>query len=468
MTISQRTKEQTWSEREFAAVNLGDQRLNTRLKKLAEDLSTAPAAPINQASEDWAATKAAYRFFQNDKVTSAQILSPHRTRTLERMKQEPVILAVQDTSYLNFSSHKQTQGLGPIGDRRSARLGLVTHNILAVTPQGLPLGLLHQAGWARTGYKQQSERERKQTSIEQKESYRWIQGLESVQSCKPEHTRVITVCDRECDIYEFFVAAERCQAEFVIRASWNRHLKDSKGLRLWEHLQARPVAGCYQITVPSRDAQPERTATLAVRFGAVTLGPTQRSKQSLFYPLPPIRLNAIYVTEVDAPNLENQIEWMLLTNIAVTTVEEALEKVLWYCCRWQIEVFHKILQHGCTVEQCRLQSADRLNRYITLMSIVAWRLFWMTWMRRSYPNTPALTILTEIEMRTLLLLTHQPGEAQRSNFCVSQAVLAIAQLGGFLARKSDGEPGPTVLWRAWTVLQNATRLGSRLFPQIYG
>ncbi|MBD1856571.1 MULTISPECIES: IS4 family transposase [Leptolyngbya] len=347
MSISEHNKEQSWSEWEFAQVNLGDQRLNTRLRKLAADLSATPEAPINQASEDWAATKAAYRFFQNEKVISEQILNSHQARTVERMKQEAVVLAIQDTSYLNFSTHKQTQGLGPIGDRRSASLGLVTHNILAVTPQGLPLGLLHQIGWARAGYNQQSERERKNTSIEHKESYRWVQGLKFVQSFKPENTRVITLCDGESDIYELFVAAERCHSEFVIRAAWNRHLKDSEFPRLWEQLQAQPVAGCYQITVPSSGSKPERTTTLAVRFGTVTLAPTQRPKQSLFYPLPPVMLDAVYVTEVDAPNAEDQIEWMLLTNIAVNSFEQALEKVEWYCCRWQIEVFHKILQHGC-------------------------------------------------------------------------------------------------------------------------
>lgn len=144
------------------------------------------------------------------------------------MAAQPIVLAIQDTSYLNFSSHKQTQGLGPIGDSRSASQGLVTHNILAVTPQGLPLGLLNQTSWARAGYSQQTERERKNTSIEHKESYRWIQGLEAVQKLKPASTRVITLCDRESDIYEFFVAAERSQAEFVIRAAWDRHLKDSE------------------------------------------------------------------------------------------------------------------------------------------------------------------------------------------------------------------------------------------------
>jgi beta-glucosidase-like glycosyl hydrolase len=170
MSISEINKELTWSEWEFEQVNLGDKRLNTRLKKLAEELSALPEAPINQANEDWAATKAAYRCFQNDKFTREQVLSPHQARTVEWMKQEPVVLAVQDTSYLNFSTHKQTQGLGPIGDSRSASVGLVTYNILAVTPQGLLLGLLNQTGWARGGYNQQSERERKNTSIEQKES----------------------------------------------------------------------------------------------------------------------------------------------------------------------------------------------------------------------------------------------------------------------------------------------------------
>lgn len=468
MILSKMTQEQTWSEQEFERVDLGDQRLNMRLKKLAEDLSAAPEAPINQASQDWAATKAAYRFFQNDKVTSEQILSPHRTRTLERMKAESVVLAVQDTSYLNYSRHKQTQGLGPIGDRRSASQGIVTHNILALTPQGLPLGLLHQTGWTRVGYSQQSERERKNTSIEQKESYRWIQGLETVQQLKPENTRVITICDRESDIYEFFVAAERCQAEFVIRAAWSRHLKDSECPRLWEQMQAQSVAGTYLITVPARDSKPGRTAKLAVRFGTVTLAPTQRPKHSLFYPLPPVTLQAIYVTEIEALDGEHPIEWMLLTNIAVTCFEQALEKVGWYCQRWQIEVFHKILQHGCTVEQCRLQSADRLNRYITLMSIVAWRLFWMTFLQRSHPTASARTILTQVEIQTLMLLTHGQGGSHPSDFCVAQAVIAIAKLGGFLARKGDGDPGPTVIWRGWFVLQSATRLGARFFPQTCG
>lgn len=466
--VSQRTKAQLWSEWEFEQVDLGDKRLNTRLKKLAEDLSGAPEAPINQASEDWAATKAAYRFFQSDQVTSAEILSPHQARTVERMSQEPVVLAIQDTSYLNFSSHPKTRGLGPIGDRRAAAQGLVTHNILTVTAQGLPLGLLDQKTWAREGYNQQTERERKNTSIELKESYRWLQGIEVTQKLKPMNTRVITICDRESDIYEFFVQAEQTQAEFVIRAAWNRHLEDSEYPQLWKHLQAQPIAGYDQITVPSRDGKPERTAMLAIQFSPVTLGPTQRSKHSLFYPLRPVKLCAVYVTVVNPLDPDNAIEWMLLTNIPVDCVEAALEKLRWYRCRWQIEVFHKILQHGCTVEKCRLQSHDRLHRYITLMSVVAWRLFWMTHLQRTDPSACASKILSETEIRTLIVLEKHSLPDSLPFLSITQAVIAIAKLGGFLARKGDREPGPTVIWRGWTVLQNASRLGDHLFPQTYG
>lgn len=468
MTTSQIIKEQSWSDWEFERANLGDKRLNARLKKLAEDLSSAPEAPINQASEDWAATKAAYRFFQNEQVTSERILSPHQARTQERISQESVVLAIQDTSYLNFSSHKQTRGLGPVGDSQFGAQGLVTHSILAVTPQGLPLGLLDQTSWARKGYNQQSKRERKNTSIEQKESYRWLQGIESIQKLKPMNTRVVTICDRESDIYEFFVVAERTQAEFVIRAAWNRHLENSEFPRLWEHLQEQPIAGYDLITVPARDGKPERTATLAIQFSSVTLGPTQRAKHSLFYPLPPVKLDAVYVTEVNPPDPDYPIAWMLVTNIPVNSVEDALEKLRWYRCRWQIEVFHKILQHGCTVEQCRLQSQDRLNRYITLMSIITWRLFWMAHLQRTHPTACATSILTEIEIQTLITLKHHPINDSLPLLSVAQAMIAIAKLGGFRGRKGDGEPGPTVIWRGWTVLQNAARLGAHLFPQTYG
>lgn len=454
----QTDQEQAWSESEFQTVELGDKRLARRLKQLAGELASAPTAPINQACAGWTATKAAYRFFQNEKVSSKHILYPHQTRTLERMAGEKVVLAVQDTTYLNFSSHPQTCGLGPIGDSRSNSQGLVVHSTLVVTTQGLPLGVMGQRIWARDGYNHQTERERKNTSIEHKESYRPIQGIQHTQTLKPIDVRVVTLCDRESDIYEFYMAAEQAEAEFVIRAAWDRHVNHSEFSQLGAHVQAQPVSGCYWLTLPAREHHPARTAKLVVRFAAVTLRPTQRSRNSLFYPLTPVDLYAVYVTEIEPPDPDNAIEWMLLTNIAVHSFEQALEKLDWYQCRWQIEVFHKILKHGCTIKRCRLQSAERLQRYITLMSIVAWRLFWITHLQCTCPSAPASLILTQVELRTLVALDPHLLHRVPLDLSVAQAVVAIAKLGGFLARRGDREPGPTVLWRGWTVLQNAVRL----------
>jgi hypothetical protein len=451
--------EREWSEAEFRGVELGDKRLETRLKRIAGELAALPEAPINQASEDWAATKAAYRFFQNERATSEAIFKPHAKRAIQRMRGAAVILAIQDTSYLNFSAHRKTRGLGPIGDSRSDNQGLVMHSTLAVTLEGLPLGLITSKIWAREGYSEQTDEERKETPIEEKESYRWLEGLKETGAKVPTGTRVVTICDRECDIYEFFITAQDHKAEFVVRASWDRHLNHPEFGQLWEQLEAQQCGGSYKVSVIQNENRAARTAQVEVRFSEVELRPPKRKEQKL----PVVRLWAVYVSEPDPPRKAEPIEWMLLTNIPVASFRSASEKISWYCCRWQIEVFHKILKSGCTVEDCRLETADRLCRYITLMCIVAWRIFWMTYIRRTDPKASATKILTQHELQTLSALEHGAADNNNTKMSVAQAVIAIAKLGGFLARKHDRYPGPTVLWRGWAVLQNAALLGAIVF-----
>jgi Transposase DNA-binding len=161
--------EKGWAVIEFADVDLGEARLEKRLWSVAEDLSRQPEYPIHQASQDSAATKAAYRLFDNEKVTPERIFTVHRKRSLERMHKEPVVLAIQDTSFFNFSSHKKTKGLGPIGDSDKDAQGLILHSTLAVTPSGLPVGVLSHRCWAREGYRA-SEKEHERKPIEEKES----------------------------------------------------------------------------------------------------------------------------------------------------------------------------------------------------------------------------------------------------------------------------------------------------------
>jgi beta-glucosidase-like glycosyl hydrolase len=218
-----------WAEGEFEGVALGDARLERRLIRVVEGLSSQPEYPVNQACEDAAATKAAYRLFDNDKVSAAKILTAHRAKTSRRMRQEPVVLAIQDTTFFNLTGHKKTRGLGPIGDRSGKRQGLILHSTFAVTPRGLPLGVLTHDCWAREGFRE-NEYTHEELPIEKKESFRWVEALREVSklTVSPNNSMVVTIADRECDIYEFLLEAQLLNAKYVIRAAHNRHVLDSE------------------------------------------------------------------------------------------------------------------------------------------------------------------------------------------------------------------------------------------------
>ena len=259
----------------------------------------------------------------------------------------------------------------------------------------------------------------------------------------PSRTRLVTICDRECDIYEFFVEAEKLDASFVVRASWDRRLEDPEYSNLWELVECQKVAGHTVVDLPDRSITKERRLDLEVRFAPVTLKAPQRCRRSDKKRLPTVTLYAVHLKEVNSFSKSDPVEWLLLTNLPVHTLEDALEKVEWYTRRWSIEIFHRILKSGCTVEDCQLETAQRLIRYLTLMSIVAWRIFWMTHIKRTAPTAPAF---------------------QEAPLCykklpiVSQVIVAIARLGGFLARKGDKNPGPTAIWRGWQRLSDAAML----------
>jgi len=412
-----------------------------------------PSLPLNQACEDWADAKAAYRFFDNDNVTPQRIQAPHQQRTVERMASHPRVLAVQDTSFLNYTHHPKTEGLGPIGTKSQKQRGFGLHSTLAVLPNGLPLGLLTQATLTRPENEPSHRPEEcRLLPIEDKESYRWLQAFEQTLALAPSGVEVITVCDREADIYEMFAFAQTKIAPLLVRASSDRVLLEVEVRKLWPKVTGQPVAGYLTVQITGNNTRPARQATVSVRFVPVTLKPPWRPHG---LKLPAITLNAILVREEDPPaDVEEPIEWLLLTNTAVASFEEAQQVIGWYCCRWQIEVFHKVLKSGCRVEDCRLQTADRLHSFVALMSVIAWRLHWMTYINRCQPDLPCTAVLTDVEWEALYMRIHKSKRLPDEVPTVHQAVRWIAQLGGFLGRKSDGEPGVTTLWRGWQRLQD--------------
>jgi len=438
---------------EFATVELNDARLNQRCQALAAKLAQQPQASINQASEDWQDTKAAYRFFQNKRVSAAQILAPHVQRTVARLSQQETVLAIQDTTFFNYSHHPKTRGLGLISNKKQNQHGLGLHSTLVTTPDGLALGVLTQQFFLRAAAGVAHEpHELRKLPIEQKESYKWLAAFEQTIRLTPAGVQVVTVCDREGDIYEMFALAQGQAAALLVRASSDRRLADEATAKLWAQVGRQPLAGTLLVAIPARDNQPARQAVVQVRFTTLTLQPPWRPRQQK---LPRVTLQAVWVKEENPPDhVTEPIEWLLLTNLPVHCLADATQVIGYYCTRWQIEVYHKVLKSGCQVEDCRLQTADRLQNYIALMSVIAWRLHWLTYINRTAPALPCTVILTTVEWQTLYRYTHKTLSLPLSPPTVHQAVRWLARLGGFLGRQHDREPGVTVIWRGWQRLQD--------------
>jgi len=463
-----------WSASEFEAVDFGDKRLNIRLQKIANSLSESPKASINQACEDWSQSKAAYRFFQNSTVSESKILDSHIIKTIERASAYPTILAIQDTCYISYKNHKKTQGLGVIAARIRSKTtnfqthGLVMHTAFAVTTEGLPIGLLDQKITSRSILNEEEKALKKRSHnnslpIEEKESIKWIESFEkSNNHHELTNVNVVTVCDREADIYDLFEIASCNKSAFLVRARQNRivnkkslYAKNS-GEKLWSLLSCSPCHGEIEVNIPARDNKEKRTAVLEIRFNTFIMNPPKNNPKHKIKKLPNLKLTAIYVIEKNPPVEKKALTWMLLTNIDTSNFEEAVEKVKWYCLRWRIEIFHKILKSGLKVEECRLGTADRLIRYLTVMSIIAWRIFFITLVSRTNPTLPCTYILAEEEWKVMYTKMNRTKIYPKNPPTVREVVRWIAQLGGFLARKSDGEPGPITLWRGWKKLLDLT------------
>lgn len=433
----------SWSRQEFAGLDFKDARLNERFVNIADALSSQPLSPISAACQDWAAVKAAYRFFDNEKVSAEKILAPHFQRTVERMRSHERVFAIQDTTYLDYTDHPSTQGLGPISTKSQKRRGLVKHTTLVVSASGVPLGCLTDQVWVR----EDSDKKASKTKpFEERESYKWIEALSQTQARTPEGVEVITICDREADIYDLFLQAK--QTPFVIRASQNRRIEDTYGT-LKTLVSDAPLAGELTLEVAARGDQPSRQADLEVHFAHTYLRPPYRRQSQQAENLPTVEVYVVWVVERHPPDGIPALEWLLLTNVAVSTFSEALQRIHWYTQRWHIEVYFKVLKSGTKVEQTRLETKDRLFRYIALLSVIAWRLYWITLFNRHAPTTECTHILTENEWKALYTATHKTRTLPTKTPTVGQATVWIAKLGGFLGRKSDGRPGVTVLWRGW-------------------
>lgn len=441
-----------WIKHECAHAEFGDPRLRARLVRLLADFSRQPQASIPQACGSWSQTLAAYRFFDNDKVSMKSILASHQHATLDRMRAHRVILAAQDTSFLNFTPHPTTRGLGPIGSTQDGAVGLALHATLALTPEGEPIGLLDAQCWARDPKQFGKRASRRQRALDEKESRKWLESLRVAQAlcAQWEQTRIVAVSDCESDVYELFALA--CSVPdgpaVLVRARHDRAVVTTTAAahpkRLFAFLRAQPVARTIQVRVPRQPGQKERIATLEVRFAPVTLdAPAGKATQGS------VSVWAVEAREIHPPRRVSPICWRLVTTLPVESAEQAVEKVQWYAQRWRIEELHRVLKSGCRVEDRQLCTAERLQRVLALDLIVAWRILWLTKQGRGAQTSerPAREAVRPEEWEILYVYFHGRGPQRGYEPTVREVVAWIGRLGGFLARKRDGFPGSMVLWR---------------------
>jgi len=447
-----------WYRNEFSRAIFGDKRLSDRLIKVAKDLSEHPTMPINQASGDWNSTKGAYRFFDNENVNPVAILEPHFENTMKRMMSHEVVLSIQDTTTFNYSSHESLQ-LGPIG--KEGTNGILQHNTLAVSEDGLPLGLLDQITWIRPSEEEVTTNQK--LSLEEREIIRWIKSLENSVARTQHHSNVVSVNDRESDFYEFYDRAETLNAQYLIRLKHNREIEESrKGAKFY--LQDQPVAVTYDICVPRRTGDyAERTATVELRYAPMTVYAPDDLEESAIHD--EIKMYGIHVREINPPEGIEAIEWFLVSNVAVSNIKDALERVRWYLLRWTIEVYHKSEKSCCSSEDCRLETDERMLNFLAVNSVIAWRVLFVTYIARQQPEAPAEVILSPTEVKVLEGANNLKLPKPTKIKTVQQAVAALGKLGGHMGRKNDKAPGIITVCRGMMRL-NDFMYGVFLAPKL--
>jgi hypothetical protein len=432
-----------WAEEEFGMARLGDRRLTQRGCQLARAFYARPQGQLPHACGSRASTKAAYRFLSNPRVTMSALLASHHHATAARVATEAVVLAVQDTTSLNFSTHPATEMLGPIGTDADGALGMLVHSTLAFNVEGTPLGLLDVQSWTRDPEKHGKRHQRRELPFEQKESVRWLRSLEALERLQPQcpNTRLVSVGDREADIYELFVwaTAKPERPDLLIRAERQRVIADT-GADLWTHVRNLPVEGEVELRVPRRGNRSARIARLRIRFAPVEIQAPSRKAG-----LGAVRLWAVLAHEEEAPQGSQPLEWMLLTTLAVEHLSDAVEKLQWYAKRWGIEVFHRVLKSGCKIESRQLTGADTIEACLAIDLVVAWRIYHLAKLGRETPEVPCSVYFQDHEWKALMVFVNRrPPPSKLPTLREVQRL--VAQLGGFQGRKGDGEPGTQTLW----------------------
>jgi hypothetical protein len=465
-----------WIDNEVVGCEFQDVRHGKRLRQLLEQFSGRVGATTPWASQDWANTKAAYRFFGNDRISEANILAGHFASTRERFAASSgfPVLVLHDTTELSYR-HEDTESIGILKKMATAygkqgrpryhtSCGILMHSSLVASHDGLPLGMAAIKFWNRDRFHGANALKRRinptRVPIEKKESIRWLENLRQSTELLNDPGRCVHIGDRESDIYELFCLARALGTHFLVRTCVDRLAGDG-GHTVGDEMKQVRVQGLHRVQMRNKRGE-FSTAVLEIRYRRLVVRPPIGKQKDY----PELLLTVIHAQERDTPKGREKIDWKLLTDLPVRSRQEATEKLDWYAQRWKIETFHKILKSGCRAEEAKLRTAERLANLIAILCILSWRIFWITMLNRTRPEASPGKAFTELDQYLLDELVPDKS-AQPAKPTMAHYIVKLARLGGYLARAHDPPPGNTVIWRGLSRLTDI-ELGIMIGAQLVG
>lgn len=429
-----------WAEAELRSLKLGDVRRPRRLARMLDTMVRRPGVSLPQTFGSKRDLNAAYYALNSEHTAPNAIRDAHRDATIERISGHSFVLVANDTTNIDLTTHDSVDGLGHLDGR--GRLGMLAHTALALTPDGVVLGSLHQQVWCRDPATKGKKYKRATAETVDKESCKWLTTLDAVQSAIPETTRAVLVGDRESDLFDLFAHPRRTHVDLLVRSAQNRRVTGECAL-LKEAVEGVLPGGKLTMEVRSADGREARTAELTLRYTHLGIRAPKNKTQGRA----PIELSVVLAREeAPPPNVKEPLCWLLLTTLPLSTPGDAAQVVAFYRRRWMVERFHFVLKSGCRIEKLQLGSIEALETALALANIVAWKLLNLTHLARVSPDASCEIVFEPAEWEALVCHAKETAKPPKKPPTLREAIHLVAQLGGFLGRKSDGEPGVKTIW----------------------
>jgi len=423
------------AKEDWCDVEFGDKRLNERATLISAEFLKNPFVSPPKMMKSFKAIKAFYRFMDSDKVSHEKLISTHVMKSKEKLTEHKIILAIQDSMTISLNRNYEIDGLYNVGGRKSnSAEGILIHNTISVIPYnnyGIIDGLLHQIV-----HKRKLKEERNEDN---NDSILWTNSIDAI-GIVPKNTTIIDIMDRGADILKVMNSSLEHGHEFIIRAKHNRLLYGKNSDHLFEFAKRLPVVGYTSLEIQANKGRKKRTAKLSISFSKITLPQTKNEKDNI-----PVNCSIVHVFETGCADNQEPLEWFILTSFDVGTLDEALRIIKYYSFRWIIEEYHKCMKTGFRLEQTQLKKLQRIENLLGFIAISAVKLLQLRDIVRNNPTADAKEYVEKEDIN--IIRAYYKIEKKEMN--IDQFLRSIAQMGGFLNRKSDGNPGWQSIWEGW-------------------